>query len=268
MDREAKEYQAPSLQRPAVPIYQELRVEIMQGEDRKKAGQREEEGPALKGLHHRAKHRDPQDPPSPEEVVTELQRRKEAEGRKWVPKKEPAREPGTDRGSRKPSREEFRNTSNKTCKGVEPGRRFKTKRGQSHPPAPRPDTRDGRPGHRAHNLAEDRPNPQVHKPRAFQAHGVEDHTAYRQPRYQRETARKTSDGSSLRSAGNDPLVKRGKEAEIQASEPMDVEAGRDEPSLVIKDHPKEALHHAAQKGTETADKDSDSEKKGQEQSGM
>ena len=83
----------------------------------------------------------------------------------------------------------------------------------------------------------------------------EDHTSRKQNRYQRETARKTSDGSSLRSAGNDPLVKRGKEAEIQASEPMDVEAGRDEPSLVIKDHGKEALHHAAQEEAETADKD-------------
>ena len=89
MDREVKEYQAPPLQRPAVPIYQKLRVEIMQGEDRKKAGQREEEGPALKETYHRTKHRDPQDPPSPEEVVPELQRRKEAEGRKWVPKKGP-----------------------------------------------------------------------------------------------------------------------------------------------------------------------------------
>ena len=122
MDREAKEYQAPSLQRPAVPIYQELRVEIMLGEDRKKAGQLVEEGPALEGSHHRAKHRDPLDPP--------------------------------------------RNTSNKTCKGLEPGRRFKAKRGPSHPPSPRPDTRDGRPGHRAHNQAEDWPNPQFHKPRA------------------------------------------------------------------------------------------------------
>ena len=56
MDREAKEYQAPSLQRPAVPIYQELRVEIMQGEDRKKTGQKEEEVPALKGSYHCAKH--------------------------------------------------------------------------------------------------------------------------------------------------------------------------------------------------------------------
>ena len=159
MDREAKEYQAPPLQRPAVPIYQELRVEIMQGEDRKKAGQREEEGPALKGLYHRKKHRDPQDPPSPEEVVPELQRRKEANGRNWVPKEGPAREPGTDQGSRKPSREELRNMSNKTCKGLEPGWRFQAKRGPSHPPAPRPDTRDRRPDHRAHDQAEDRPSP-------------------------------------------------------------------------------------------------------------
>ena len=73
MDWEAKEYQAPSVQRPAVHIYQELRVEIMQGEDRKKASQREEEVPALKKSHHRAKHRDSQDSPNPEEKRPALQ---------------------------------------------------------------------------------------------------------------------------------------------------------------------------------------------------
>ena len=48
---------------------------------------------------------------------------------------------------------------------------------------------------------------------------------------------------------------------------MGGEAGRDKPSCVIKDHGKEALHREAQKGVETADKDSDGEDKGQEQSG-
>ena len=113
----------PSRQRPAVPTYQELRVEIMQGEDRKKAGRREEEVPALKKSHHRAKHRDSQDSPNPEEIGQELQRRKEAEDRKWVPKKGPAREPGRNQGSRNPCREEIWNTPNRTGKEVEPERR-------------------------------------------------------------------------------------------------------------------------------------------------
>ena len=54
--------------------------EIMQGENRKKADQREEE----------------------------------------VHEKGPAREPGTNQGSRKPSREEIRKTPNRTGKEVEP----------------------------------------------------------------------------------------------------------------------------------------------------
>ena len=82
-----------------------------------------------------------------------------------------------------------------------------------------------------------------------------------------ETARKTSAGSTGRSTGNNPLVKREEEDEIQASEPMDVEVGRDKPSVFIKDYGKEVLHHAAQDGAETLEKDSDSEEKGQEQSG-
>ena len=118
--------------------------------DGKKAGQLEEEGPALDGSHIRAKPPDPQDPLSPEEVVPELQRRKEEEEQNRVTKRGPAREPGTDQGSRKPSKEELRDTSNKTCKGcwvtfgdrkpfiqhcrLEHGRRFKAKRGPSLPP--------------------------------------------------------------------------------------------------------------------------------------
>ena len=42
MDKEAKEHQASSYpKRPAVPVYQELRFEIVLGEDGKKAGQLE-----------------------------------------------------------------------------------------------------------------------------------------------------------------------------------------------------------------------------------
>ena len=74
----------PSRQRPVVPTYQELRVEIMQGENRKKANHREEE----------------------------------------VHEKGPAREPGTNQGSRKPSREEIRKTPNRTGKEVEPVQRL------------------------------------------------------------------------------------------------------------------------------------------------
>ena len=91
-------------------------------------GQREEEVPALKGLYHRAKHRDSQDPPNPEEIRPALQRSKEAEDRKWVPKKGPASEPGTNQGSRKPSREEIRKTPNRTGKEVEPEQRLKEKK--------------------------------------------------------------------------------------------------------------------------------------------
>ena len=60
----------------------------MQGENRKKADQREEE----------------------------------------VHEKGPAREPGTNQGSRKPSREEIRKTPNRTGKEVEPEQRLKEKK--------------------------------------------------------------------------------------------------------------------------------------------
>ena len=115
----------------------------MQGENRKKADQREEE----------------------------------------VPKKGPAREPGTNQGLKKTSREEIRNTPNRTGKEVEPEQGLKEKKGLSYPPAPRPDARDGSPEHRALGQAEDCPNPQVHKPRPFKARGVEDRTSRKQTRY-------------------------------------------------------------------------------------
>ena len=53
--------------------------EAGKGADGKKAKQMEEERPTLDDPRNRAKHPGPQDPPSLEEVVQELQRRKEAE---------------------------------------------------------------------------------------------------------------------------------------------------------------------------------------------
>ena len=90
-DREAKERQAPSPPRPAVPVYQGLRVElileetgsqearrVVDGQEAEPPEEEQEERPALKSPHDRAKPSGPQGPPSPEDVVPELQRRAEA----------------------------------------------------------------------------------------------------------------------------------------------------------------------------------------------
>ena len=92
MDKEAKERQAPSPPRPAVPVCQGLRVELGLGEtgsqeagrgaDGQEDKQLEEEHKkrsALEGPHNQERPPAPQGPPSPEDLVHELQRRKEAE---------------------------------------------------------------------------------------------------------------------------------------------------------------------------------------------
>ena len=104
----------PARQRPAVPNYRELKVATMQGENRKKANQSEEE----------------------------------------AQEKEPARELGTNQGLRKPSKEEIRKTPNRTGKEVEPEKRVKEKKGPSHLPEGRTDGRDERPENRALGQAE------------------------------------------------------------------------------------------------------------------
>ena len=145
----------PSRQRPAVPNYRELRVDTMQGENRKKADQREEE----------------------------------------AQEKEPAGEPGTNQGLRKPSKEEIRKTPNRTGKETEPEKRVKEKKGPSHLPEGRTDGRDERPENRVLGQSEDQRNLQVHKPRTFKARGVENHTTLKQARHQREPAREAPRGA-------------------------------------------------------------------------
>ena len=172
MDREAKERQAPLPPRPAVPVYQGLRVELVLGETgSQEAGrmvngqvteqleEEQEERPTLEGPHNRAKHPAPQGPQSPEDVVHELQRRKEPEERNLLPGRGLVRKQGTDWVSAKPSRGEVRDKSNTTCQGcrvtfgerklflqhcrLAHGWRLKAKRGLSHPsPSPK-----GPPGH-------------------------------------------------------------------------------------------------------------------------
>ena len=132
--------------------YRELRVETMQGENRKKADQKEEE----------------------------------------AQEKEPARELGTNQGLRKPSKEEIRKTPNRTGKEVEPEKRVKEKKGPSHLPEGRTDGRDKRPENRVLGQSEYQRNLQVHKPKTFKARRVESHTTLKQARHQRETAKRTN----------------------------------------------------------------------------
>ena len=87
------------------------------GQEAQQLEEEQEERPALEGPPNRAKPLAPEGPPSPEDVVHELQRRKEAEEQNLVPGRGIVREQGTYRGLVKPSMGEVREKSNATCKG-------------------------------------------------------------------------------------------------------------------------------------------------------
>ena len=80
--------------RPAVPVCQGLRVELglggtrsqeagsgADGQEAEQLEEKHEERPALEGQHNQERPPAPQGPPSPEDVVHELQRRKKVEER-------------------------------------------------------------------------------------------------------------------------------------------------------------------------------------------
>ena len=122
-------------------------------------------------------------------------RKKANQSEEEAQEKEPAREPGVNQGSRKPSKEEIRKTPNRTGKEVEPEKQVREKKGPSHLPEGRTDGRDERPENRALGQAEDQKNLQVRKPRTFKARGVKNHTTLKQARHQREPAREAPRGA-------------------------------------------------------------------------
>ena len=110
--------------RPAVPVYQGLRFKLVleetgsqeaegvaDGQEAEQLEEEQEEKPALEVPHNRVKPPAQKGPPSPEDGVSELQRREEAEERKMVPGR------GLVRVLVKPSGGEVRDKSNTTCQG-------------------------------------------------------------------------------------------------------------------------------------------------------